>query len=88
MPHSTIPTDLVSKGIAEYLIITSTEDDYHASYHHFAEKVNRKLKAGYLLYGQPFNVNQTLCQAVILPFGVTAGNDTAVFVQKPSGFHS
>lgn len=68
-------------------MVVSTEDDYHASYHDFAEKVNRKLKAGYRLYGQPLNVNHSLCQAMVRPVGVPAGNETAMFSKNPSGYH-
>jgi hypothetical protein len=82
MPHSTHAHHPAATGAADFLVVVSSEDDYHASYHHFAEKINRKLKAGYQLHGQPFNVNQTLCQAMVRPSGPAASGDTTMF------FHS
>ena len=66
---------------ADFIVVVSNEDDHHAGYHHFAEKVNRKLKAGYELHGQPFCMNHILCQAMIRHAGPNHGNDTA-FIQK------
>jgi hypothetical protein len=73
-------------GVADYIVVVSNEDDYHAAFHHFAEKVNRKLKAGYRLHGAPFNINQTLCQAMVRPDDVPPSGDTTMFL-KPAGHH-
>lgn len=67
---------------ADYIVVVSNEDDYHSSYHQFAEKVNRKLQAGYQLHGQPFNINQTLCQAMVRPGGPQSGGDTTMFLKQ------
>jgi hypothetical protein len=74
-------------GVADYIVVVSNEDDYHAGFHHFAEKVNRKLKAGYHLYGAPFSVNQTLCQAMVRHDAAPAGGDTTTFM-KAAGCQS
>jgi hypothetical protein len=56
---STTPTSpLAAKGVAEFIVMVSNEDDLNAGFHSLAEKVNRRLKAGYLLHGQPFSVKQ------------------------------
>jgi hypothetical protein len=68
---------------ADYIVIVSNDDDYHCGFHLFAEKVNRKLKAGYQLHGQPFNINQTLCQAMLRLDGAVATGDTTVFFKQP-----
>jgi len=81
MTHSTHPG-------ADYIVVVSNEDDYHAGFHHFAEKVNRKLKAGYQLHGQPFNVNQTLCQAMIRMEGAQHGGDTTIMFKRPVESHT
>lgn len=75
---------------ADYIVVVSNEEDYHAGYHHFAEKVNRKLKAGYQLHGPPFNVNQALCQAMVRPADAPPSSEfeTKVFVKHPAGYHS
>ena len=67
----------------DYIVVVSNEDDYEAGFHHFAEKVNRKLKAGYHLHGPPFNINQTLCQAMIRLEGepVISSGDTVMFAK-------
>ncbi len=72
---------------ADYIVVVSDEDDYHSSYHQFADKVNRKLKAGYQLHGQPFSVNQALCQAMVRPEGPQPGGDTTVFLKHPEPAH-
>jgi hypothetical protein len=51
MNHSAHGSSSASLGSADYIIVVSNEDDYHANYHNFAEKVNRKLRAGYQLHG-------------------------------------
>jgi hypothetical protein len=73
---------------SEYIIVISNEDDYHASYHHFADKVTRKLKAGYRLYGAPFAVKQAVCQAMIRPGESSSGNDTATTFSSAGGYHA
>ncbi len=75
-----------NSGITDYIVVVSNEDDYHAGFHHFAEKVNRKLKAGYQLHGPPFSINQTLCQAMVRHDGVPPSGDTTTFL-KPMGYH-
>ena len=67
---------------ADYIVVVSNEDDYHTSYHHFAEKVNRKLKAGYQLHGQPFNINHTLCQAMVRSEGPHPSGETTIFYKR------
>ena len=74
-------------GIADYIVVVSNEDDYHAGFHLFAEKVNRKLKSGYTLHGQPFSVNQTMCQAMVRSADAPPSGDTTVFL-KAAGYHS
>ena len=72
---------------ADYIVIVSNDDDFHCSFHNFAEKVNRKLKAGYQLHGQPFNINQTLCQAMLRLDGAVSSGDTTVFIKRPEEAH-
>ncbi len=74
----------VSPHVADYTVVVSTEDDFHANYHHFAEKVNRKLKSGYQLHGPPFNVDKTLCQAMVRLVGAPASDDTTMFAKHPN----
>ncbi len=81
MPQ-THSTQSSSKG-ADYIVIVSTEDDFHCSYHDFAERVNRKLRAGYQLHGQPFSVSQTLCQAMVRLDGSQTSGETTVFYKYP-----
>jgi hypothetical protein len=71
----------------DYIVVVSNEDDYHSSFHHFAEKVNRKLRAGYQLHGQPFNINQTLCQAMLRLEGAQSTGDTTVYYKQPDNLH-
>jgi hypothetical protein len=78
-------TTQATPAAADYIVVVSNEDDYHSSYHHFAEKVNRKLKSGYQLHGPPFNVNQTLCQAMIRPEGTQHSGETTMFFKHPEG---
>jgi hypothetical protein len=88
MTPPTQASNLSPGGVADFIIVVSNDDDIHASYHHFTEKVNRKLKAGYQLHGQPFNINQILCQAMVCPAGVEPVNDTTMFSKNPSGYHT
>jgi hypothetical protein len=73
-----------ASATADFIIVVSNDDDFHAGYHHFAEKVNRKLKAGYQLHGQPFNINHTLCQAMVRPGGPAPGGETTMFFKGHS----
>ena len=73
-------------GVADYIVVVSNEDDHHAGFHHFAEKVNRKLRAGYQLHGQPFSVNETACQAMTRHADVPPSGDTTTFM-KHTGYH-
>ena len=59
-----MPNPYAPHALTDYIVIVSNEDEYHTRYHQFADKVNRKLQAGYLLHGPPFAINQTLCQAL------------------------
>jgi len=79
-----MPTHTTNSSLAavDYIVVVSSEDDHHSSYHQFAEKVNRKLKAGYQLHGQPFNVNHTMCQAMVRPEGPQRNGDTTVFFKQ------
>lgn len=86
MQHSTHASSAVASGVTDYIVVVSNEDDYHAGFHHFAEKVNRKLKSGYQLHGPPFNINQTLCQAMVSNVGGPPSGDTTMFA-KPAGCH-
>jgi hypothetical protein len=84
MSHSFTPSNsLEPSTVADYIVVVSNEDDFHTGFHHFAEKVNRKLRAGYQLHGPPFNINQTLCQAMLRLDGPPASGDTTVFYQRP-----
>ena len=68
MDHTVMPQTYSthsSQATVDYIVVVSNEDDFHSGFHHFAEKVNRKLRAGYQLHGPPFNINQTLCQAML-----------------------
>ena len=76
-----------SSVTVDYIVIVSNQDDFHSSFHDFAEKVNRKLRAGYQLHGQPFSINQTLCQAMVRLEGAQPSGDTAVFYQRTDERH-
>jgi hypothetical protein len=49
------PSNFPTTAAADFIVVVSNDDDYHSSFHQFAEKINRKLRAGYQLHGQPFN---------------------------------
>jgi hypothetical protein len=68
---------------ADYIVVVSTEDDFHSSFHDFAEKVNRKLRVGYQLHGQPFSIHQTLCQAMVRVEGPQPSGETTIFYKQP-----
>jgi hypothetical protein len=74
----------MSHPSADYIVVVSNEDDFHAGFHHFADKVNRKLKVGYTLHGPPITINQTLCQAMIRMEGAEHSGDTTIFIQRPA----
>jgi hypothetical protein len=82
MTHTAPLSQAAGNPAADFIVVVSNDDDFHAGFHHFAEKVNRKLKAGYLLHGQPFNINQTLCQAMMRPDGPPASGETTL-LPKP-----
>ena len=76
---------------ADYIVVVSHDDDYQNGYHLFAEKVNRKLRLGYQLHGQPFVVERVMCQAMTKPAETTSQNgqaaaetagDTTTFYQR------
>src|SRR5208283_5045559 len=46
----------------DYIVVVSDIEDYGNGFHDFAERVNRKLKAGYKLHGTPFNIERVVCQ--------------------------
>ena len=87
MTHTAHAPAAVAHGAADYIVVVSSEDDYHAGFHLFAEKVNRKLRAGYHLHGSPFSIHQTMCQAMIRHADVPPSGDTTMFM-KPAGYHS
>lgn len=69
---------------ADFTVVVSTDDDFHAGFHQFSDKVNRKLKAGYKLHGQPFSINQRLvCQAMIREEGPAHAGDTVMMTPAP-----
>lgn len=88
MNHPAHTSHPVAVEAIDYIVVVSNDDDFHASYHHFSEKVNRKLKAGYQLFGPPFNVNQSLCQAMIRPGGPARTGETTLFIKHQSGHHA
>jgi len=88
MTHTAHAPAVVAHGAADYIVVVSSEDDYHAGFHHFAEKVNRKLRAGYQLHGQPFSVHQTICQAMTRHADAPASGDTTMFMKPSTGYHS
>lgn len=75
------------QGATDYIVVVSNEEDHHAGYHHFAEKVNRRLKSGYQLHGPPFSVNQALCQAMVRLPGASPSEDTTNFFKQTPGYH-
>ncbi|MEI7534787.1 MAG: DUF1737 domain-containing protein [Verrucomicrobiae bacterium] len=87
MTHTAHAPVATAHGDIDYIVVVSSEDDFHAGFHHFAEKVNRKLKAGYQLHGQPFSVHQTMCQAMVRPGDAPSSGDTTMFM-KAAGYHS
>jgi hypothetical protein len=73
------------RASADYIVVTSNDDDHLEGFHHFADKVNRKLKSGYELHGQPFCVNgRVLCQAMIRFDGPAHSGETTMFFKHPA----
>lgn len=77
----------------DYIVVVSNEDDFLTGFHHFSEKVNRKMRAGYQLLGNPFSVDRIMCQAMIKPIGLEGDpvpaatestGDTTMFYHRPS----
>lgn len=87
MPQSAQISHSAAVDVVDYIVVVSNEDDYHASYHHFAEKVNRKLRAGYRLHGAPFTARQSVCQAMIKLAGGSHASDTGVFHKSHAAHH-
>jgi len=73
----------------DFIVVVSNDDDFHAGFHQFSDKVNRKLKAGYKLHGQPFSINQKLvCQAMIREGGpLPAAGDPGMTFNQPDVVH-
>ena len=78
---------------ADYIVVVSNEDDAQTGFHHFSEKVNRKLRAGYELLGSPFAVERLVCQAMVKPASLEGDpapavaestGDTTMFYHRPS----
>lgn len=85
MNHTAHGSHSAGQGFSDYIVVVSNEDDYHNGFHHFAEKVNRKLRAGYQLHGQPFNINQSLCQAMVRPADTPPSGSTTMFMKHAAG---
>jgi hypothetical protein len=78
---------------ADYIVVVSNEDDFQTGFHHFSEKVNRKMRAGYQLLGHPFAVERLMCQAMVKPAGLEGDpvpaasestGDTTMFYHRTS----
>lgn len=80
-------TQSTNSGAPDFIVVTSNEDELHCGFHEFAEKVNRKLRAGYQLHGQPFSIHQILCQAMVRMEGCPSQADTTVFYKQPNSLH-
>jgi hypothetical protein len=78
------PAHPVTPKAADYIIVTSNEEDPHAGYHHFADKVNRKLRTGYQLLGQPFSTGKALCQAMIRSSDAPPAGEPATPLKRAS----
>jgi len=83
LPFDHNPMTHTGHAAADFIVVVSNEDDFHTGFHQFADKVNRKLKAGYQLHGQPFNINHTLCQAMVRAEGSVHSAETTFFHQPP-----
>jgi hypothetical protein len=67
----------VGASVVDFIVVVSNEDEYLSSFHEFAENVNRKLRAGYRLHGQPFNIGKALCQSLVKCEGTPAGGSAS-----------
>jgi hypothetical protein len=80
-----IQTSTTQSASADYIVVVSNDDDILEGFHHFAEKVNRKIKVGYELVGQPFCLNQkVMCQAMIRQEGKAHSGETTMFLKHPT----
>lgn len=72
------------RASADYIVVVSNDDDFLEGFHHFADKVNRKIKMGYELLGQPFTMNQkVMCQAMVRQNGPAHSGETTMFFKHP-----
>ena len=80
---------------ADYIVVVSNEDDSQTGFHHFSEKVNRKLRCGLRqLLGYPFSVGavgvsghgkaSTVWRGIHFPQPSKALGDTTMFYHRPS----
>jgi len=67
----------------DYIIVSSSDDDYLSGFHQFAEKVNRKLRAGFQLHGPPVGAGHYLCQALTKP--ITVDENQPVETERKTG---
>ena len=81
------PAPTTGPAAPDFIVVVSSDDDYHSSFHQFAEKVNRKLRAGYQLHGQPFNIERTLCQAMLRVGDVPPSGDTTILAKRADEPH-
>jgi hypothetical protein len=72
--------------VADYILMVGNEDDFHVSDHHFAEKVNGKIKVDYQFYGPPFNAKQSVCRSIVRLSGLRHVGDTCL-LRKPHEAH-
>jgi hypothetical protein len=86
--HNSAPTHPAVVEPIDYIVVVSNEDDHHAGYHQFAEKVNRKLKAGYQLHGPPFSVKTAICQAMVRHGESVHSGDTTIFSKQHGAHHA
>jgi hypothetical protein len=68
---------------ADYVLIVSDAEDYLNGFHYFAELVNRKLRAGYVLHGAPFHIGHVLYQAMVRPATAANMHDQATHESAP-----
>ena len=71
----------------DFIVVVSDFDDYLTGYQVFAEKVNRKLRLGYQLHGQPVVVERMMCQTMtkVVPLGAESSlpsSDTTQFHRR------
>jgi hypothetical protein len=68
----------------DYIIVSSSDDDHLSGFHQFAEKVNRKLRAGFQLHGPPVGAGHYLCQALTKPITVDENQPVAAPIRRNS----